>query len=140
MAAELAQVPVVVAASSRTFRTQSSLKKARLRERRPRLVEQDPLRPAVGRLGLGRGVANGGQAHPTVLAQAADHVEDHTGLAGLVEVEAVAGDDVEQVVVAEAAEQWILEMVGGDEMLLSAVGGDEQRLPMVVASVLMARA
>jgi hypothetical protein len=35
-----------------------------------------------------------------VLAQAADHVEDDAGLASLVEVEAVAGHDVEQVVVA----------------------------------------
>src|SRR4029453_5523162 len=84
-------------------KTHSSLNKARRHKPRPSLLEQDSLRSAVGPLGLGWSVADGGQAHAAVLAQAADHVEDHAGLTGLVEVEAVAGDDVEQVVVAEAA-------------------------------------
>ena len=43
-------------------------------------------------------------------------------LPGLVEMEAVAGHDVEQVVMGEAAERGRFEMVGGHHVLLSPLG------------------
>ena len=67
-------------------------------------------------------VPDGRQPHPAVLGQAADHVEDDADLPGLVEVQPVPGDDVEEVVRHQAAQQVGLEVVGRDEVLLLAVG------------------
>ena len=64
-------------------------------ERDPGLVEEDPLRPLVGRVGFGGGIAHRGQPDPAVLGETADHVEHHTRLTSLVEVETVPGNDVE---------------------------------------------
>ena len=72
---------------------------------RPGLVEQDPLGAPVERVRLLGRVADRGQPDPAELGQRADHVEDDAGLARLVEVQAGAGDEVEQVVDREPAQR-----------------------------------
>lgn len=68
------------------------------------LFEQCPFGFAVGLLGFIRRVADGSEADPAKLGERAHHVEDDTPLAGLVEVEVPANDDVEEVVVREPRE------------------------------------
>src|SRR5207342_283131 len=68
-----------------------------LRHRRTSLLQEDALRVPVPLVRLLGAVADGGEADPAVLGEAADHVEDDADLAGLVEVQAVPGHDVEQV-------------------------------------------
>jgi hypothetical protein len=50
---------------------------------------------AAGR--LGGAIPDGGEAHPAVLCQAADHMEDNALLSRLIEVQTVASNDVEQI-------------------------------------------
>ena len=57
-----------------------------------------------------------------MLGEAADHVEDDPGLPGLVEVQAVSRDDVEQVADGQRPESVVLEVVGGDQVLLLPLG------------------
>ena len=62
------------------------------------VLEEAVSGPVVERHGLLGRVPDGRHAHPPALAQAADHVEDHPGLARLVEVQPVPGHRLEQVI------------------------------------------
>jgi hypothetical protein len=81
------------------------LRKNGLLERRAPFVQQNPFCPAVSGVGLSVRITDGCQPYSSVLGQAADHVKHDTGLPGLVEVQAVPRDDVEQVVDAQPAQQ-----------------------------------
>ena len=70
-----------------------------------------------------------------MLGEAADHVEDDADLAGLVEVQAVPGHDVEQVARHQPPQLLGLEVVGGHQVLLVAARGEEERRHGVVAAV-----
>ena len=63
-------------------------------------------------------------------------MEHHTGATGLVEVQTVVDDDVEEVRDGQCFEPVVLEVVGGDEVLAAAAGGQEDSaLAVVVPSV-----
>ena len=70
-----------------------------------------------------------------VLGQAADHVEDDSLLAGLVEVQPVPGHDVEQVRRREAAEHRGLEVVRRHQVLLVTPRRGEERGGGVVTTI-----
>jgi Kef-type K+ transport system membrane component KefB len=116
------------------LRSPSHRRQLRLRLR-PGLVEQDPLRPSEGGVGLLRAVADRREPDASELAEGAHHVEDDAGLARLVEVQAAADRDVEEVVRGQAAEQVGLEVVGRDEVLLAVARRHEQRRLWVVSAV-----
>ena len=80
-------------------------------------------------------VPHGGQPEAPALAERAHHVEDDAGLARLVEVQAVAHHDVEQVVGRERAVRGDLDVVAGDEVLLLAAGAVNSAGLRVVGAV-----
>ena len=92
--------PVTVALPGHGLDPPGHLGQRRVGGGRLGLLEQHALRGPVQRLGVRRRVADRGQPDPAGLREAADHVEHDAGLPRLVEVQAVAGDDVEQVVEA----------------------------------------
>ena len=66
--------------------------------RRARLLEEHALGPPETGVGLLAGVADRGQTDAAELGERAHHVEHDAGLASLVEVQALANRDVEEVV------------------------------------------
>jgi hypothetical protein len=78
--------------------------------------------------------ADRGQADAAVLAESAHHVEHDTRLACLVEMDLVAGDDVEQIVVGDPAKQRRIEVVGRDHVFLAPARSGEEGCDGVVAS------
>src|SRR3954447_13834629 len=102
---------------------------------RPRLLTEQPLGTAERRVSLVAAVPDGGQTDAAELRERAHHVEDHARLARLVEVQAVADRDVEQIVDPETAQPRALEMVRRDEMLLAPARRGEQRGAGVVLAV-----
>ena len=72
--------------------------------RRLRLLFEHRDCPSLDRIRLVRRVADRGQSHSAAFPERAQHVEDHPGLPRMVEVDPVAGDDVEQVVGSEGPE------------------------------------
>ena len=68
------------------------------------LVQDGPFGSLVDRFGFCSGVSDGGQPYSSAFGEAADHVEDDADLSGLVEVKAVAGDDVEEIVDCQCAQ------------------------------------
>src|SRR5215204_49029 len=106
-----------------------------LLKRGARLAQQDLLGPLVGGIGLRRGVTHSRKADTSVLGEAADHVEHDATLPRLVEVQAMASDNVKQVVDSEATQQWRFEVVGCHEVFLSASRRQEECRVRVVAPV-----
>ena len=102
--------------------------------RRSSLLGQDLLCARVYRVCLLRTIADRGQADAAVLTESAHHVEDNARLACLVEMDLVAGDNVEQIVVGDPAEQRGLEVVGRDHVFFAAARSGEEGCDGVVAS------
>jgi hypothetical protein len=105
------------------------------RQRSGGLREQHPLGALIDALGLRRAVTDSGQTGSTMLCQAADPVEHHAALPGLVEVQFVPGDDVEEIVERERAPRRRLEVVGGDEVFLPTSRREEAARGPVIAPV-----
>ncbi len=84
------------------------------------------------RLCFGGRVPHRREPDTAMLGDTADHVEDDTHLSRLVEVQPVAGDDVEEVVDRERSEALRLEVVGRHEVLLGAVLRHEEAGSRVV--------
>ena len=80
-------------------------------------------------------VSDRGQADATALGEAADHVEHHSGPAGLVEMQTVADDDVEELRDGQCLEPFVLEVVGRDQVLAAAAGRQEDPALAVVGAV-----
>ncbi len=92
----------------------------------PRLLVERRHRPLVERIRLLRALVDRRQPRAAVLAERAHHVEDDAGLPRLVEVEARAHREVEQVVGRQRPIDRALDVIGGDEELLLAARRREQ--------------
>ena len=77
--------------------------------------------------GIGRfvSVGDGGDAELARGADVAEHVQDNAGLAGVVEMEPVAADDVEQVIGGEDPVGRRLDVIAGDVTFFGAQGRHE---------------
>ena len=104
-------------------------------QRSSRLGMENPFGAAANRLRLGRSVAYCGETDPAVFGEAADHVENHPHLPRLVEVKIVRGDDVEQVLDAEATQERGFQVIGRNQVLLAAAGSEEQPGHRVIPTV-----
>jgi hypothetical protein len=67
--------------------------------------------------------------------EAADHVERHSGAPGLIEMQPVAYDDVEQLRHRQRLEPVVLEVVRRDQILATAAWGQKDPALAVVGSV-----
>src|SRR5204862_8320446 len=81
----------------------------------------------VERIGLLGAVPHGGQSHAAALAQGGHHVEHYACLPGLVEVEPMPDDRVEQIIGCKGAIVDRFEMDRGDEVLRAAARRIEYR-------------
>ena len=80
-------------------------------------------------------VADSGQTHATMRSKRAHHVKHDAGLLRLIEMNAVTGDDVKQVVRREDSIQRRVLMVAGHETFLLAKGSGEHALVRVVGAI-----
>jgi len=80
-------------------------------------------------------VANRGQPHSSQFSQCAHHVEHHTCLARLIEMEVVPHDNIKQIVWSERPILRRLNVVAGDKKLLLSVWGREDRCVGIVGAV-----
>ena len=86
-------------------------------DRRLRFLLEHRDRPCLDRIRLGGRVSDRGQSHATALPERTQHVEHHAGLPRMVEVQAVAGDDVEQVVGSEGPKEGRDHLVARDKVI-----------------------
>src|SRR4030095_12512230 len=101
----------------------------------PRLFIKDSDRTIVGRLRVLMRVANCSQACPPQLAQGAHHVKHHACLAGLIEMQFVPHDNVEQVVWSKSPVARRFDVIAGYEKFLLTIRSREDASLRIVSSI-----
>jgi len=101
----------------------------------PRLLIKDSDRTIVGRLRVLMRVADRSQACPSQLAQGTHHVKNNACLSGLIKMQIVPHDNVEQVVRGKSTIARRLDMIAGHEEFLLTIRSRKDARLRIVSSI-----
>jgi hypothetical protein len=101
----------------------------------PRLFVKDSDRTLVCGFRIIVGIAHGCESCPSELAQGAHHVKHHSCLAGLIEMQVVPHNNVEQIVWSKRPISRRLDVIAGYEKFLLTVRSGEDASLRIISSI-----